>query len=554
MEAIAAVTVFALMILLVDRTFRDLAREAREKIGGEMAAWHEALVGVRQSRFAHDLVSEIRRPMKEAADWLLSVSARELADGVRGRLKQCEELSSKFSPESGSAESRWPDAGSAGFLGGYAAHAPSRSGNPLRLFSANVNPVGWLPRSFSEELARALRPIDVVRLLHTPELERRSIITMLRLRLLFLCVAPLLGSLTWGLAPLSETSSTTTDFIFLLVLGESLITALLAAPIASWVMGKSVRWPFFLLEQTLTMALLWAFPSWVCFAYAAGPVVWLEKRDWRLDKLLIWLVITLAAMVCSLWSEPPLSVMATLLLSVLVLGLIADSYGLMLPAVASTAWSGWRGSREVRQEAGDGELRLRAAMADGLAYARFAVEQAATGDSLSQAELLRSIARAEARIATGGGKQGRGKSLEIVCSEAISLAGIPPAEWNSGADVQATQIQADPKELGALKLSSRHRARKIRQLLAGFAREAVAHGQGLLETRIGQDGAEVTVRLANEIHPEQLSGRSTGTRRLKNQASSIEGVSVNIDGAAEFDGMPMWVVTVRLSPDCFRLG
>lgn len=552
MWAIAAIAVLALMTFLVHRSFRDLVSEARSKIKIEMTSWRLALVGERRARSAHDLVALARRPMKDAITVLQGSGRDDLAREVDVRLQECEALSRPGPSSPSQPHLSWGSSGAAGFLGGYTENAPSRSGSPLRLFSAEGNLAPWLPKPFAQELARFLRPVDVVRLLHTPELERRSIVTMLQLRVLILLIAPLLGGLNPGPAPLSGKASTVANVIYLCVLAEGLVTALFAKRIAAWVIGRPVRWSLFLIEQSLAVMLLLAFPSWACCAYAAGPIVWFEKQDWSLHKLIAWLSVTLGAMVISLWGEPWLPSLATLVASVCMIGLIADSYGLMLPAVVTTAWSGWRESRRLRHESSDRDRELRAVMSSGLAFTRRAVEDASAQNPDSRAELLQSLARAEARIEADGGAVRNEKTLESVCARAIASAGIPPAVWDSGAEVQATEIQARPRELAALRLSSRHQARKLVQLLAGFAREAGAHGLGLLETRIIQDGPLVVIQLANELNPQHLPGTSSGTAALKGQASRLEGVTVDIAGEVEFDGMPMWLVNVRLDPTCFR--
>ncbi len=490
--------------------------------------------------------------MKDAITALHGSGADDLAREVDVRLQECEALSRPDPSASSQPRPSWGNSGAAGFLGGYAENAPSRSGTPLRLFSAEGNLAPWLPKPFEQELARFLRPVDVVRLLHTPELERRSIVTMLRLRVLILLIAPLLGGLSPGTTPFSGEASVAANMLYLCVLSEGLVTALFATRIAAWVIGRPVRWSLFLIEQSLAMMLLLAFPSWACCAYAAGPIVWFEKQDWSLRKLIAWLSVTLGVMVLALWGEPWLPTLATLIASVCIIGLIADSYGLMLPAVVTTAWSGWRESHRLRRDSFDRDRELRAVMSSGLAFTRRAVEDVSAQDPDSRTELLQSLARAEARIEAHGDTFRNEKALESVCSRAIASAGIPPAVWNSGADVQATEIQARPRELAALRLSSRHQARKLGQLLTGFAREAGAHGLGLLETRISQDGPLVIIQMANELNPKHLPGSSNGTETLKKQAMRIDGVSVEIAGEVEFDGMPMWLVNVRLDPACFR--
>ena len=530
--------------------FLEPARRARSQVEDEMSQWSAALVGDLTVDASHDRAALVRRPLREAIGVLELAGDRNLARQVKDELAECESLAVTPRGAVRASDLGDPYQGSSGFLARYVSIAPSRSSNRLRIFGTKLGvhlPFGTSGRGVTKAL---FVPVNLVRLLHTPDIERRAIVAMLWMRAIFLVGAPLTAAISYGHVPLSAGSSVGSNWLYLTACTVAVITAILAPKLATFVMGTSVRWPLFVFEQVLFMALLLEFPCWACFAFGAGPIVWLEKKDWSLGKLLAWSVASVGLLLFALERQSLTDGLVEVTISVVVVGLIADSYGLMAPAVVTTLISAMRRNFALKREIVSRDVRTRAIYLRSLSVARNAVLRSVPGGDAKS--VIADLARVEAQVKVAGEKESSGTALVDICSTAIRRAGVPPADWNSDATLQATQVQAEPGELALLRPKGRKVGRDMEKLFVAVVLEAVAHGSGLLMTRITACGESVEISLANEIHPEHQPGSNMGVARFRKLSRVLPDCDVAVDGAVAQEGLPMWQVRVRLGSACFR--
>jgi hypothetical protein len=562
MQLIAAVSVVAFLAAicswLLIRLLVAPAAAMDRQLRAEMADWREALVNDRSGHLAHNLVHWPRRVLHEVESVLLSSGNEEAADVVQRGEARCREAASVTPTTPRIFSDGNPSVGQLGLAGYVVLAAPTRSGQPLRRFSAEAGLQKRLSPAWAERLARLLHPLDLVRLLHTPRIEHQAMVGMLWLRAAFVLVAPLTGpvSLT-GRVPLAGGSGVLAQIVYWTVAIEALGMAVLAPRIARYVMGRSIRWPLLLGEQAMALALVYVSPCWASAIYAAGPAVWFEKREWTLWKIPVWAAVNLGALIAFANSASAAARLGEAAIALAVVALIADSYGLMLPAVSATLLRSWQeervAQRSIAARAAWARSTMRSAIAEAGAVLREAAES--PGDRLDRSkvdDLLRRLTRADASLQESpADRRGRPRTLADVCAQAIAGTGVSPTGWDSGASLHATQIDSRPKELGRLELASAGTSRKLERLIKRLVFEAVAHGAGLLSTRIELLDNRVVLTLANEIHPERVPGSGTGHTRAEQLATSLPDTLLDTGQEEEFNGLRMWVVRVRLGGECF---
>lgn len=555
-----ALLIGACVLLLVALILRP-ALSADKRLRIEVAAWKEALVHDRSTQLSHDLVHWPRRVMRDTASLLRTSGLLQEAAVVDRASERCEAAAVGSGTEPHTRDFGDPSGGQRGLVGGAALTAPTRSDQPLRHFSVSTNLPKQLGSVWVERLSRLLRSVDLVRLLHTPQIERLSLVGMLWLRAAVILAAPLTGSISLtGDVPLGPDSSGLAEAVYWLVAVEALGAAILAPRIADHVIGRPVRWRLLAGEQALGLALLAAFPCWACCAYAAGPIVWFEKREWHLWKIPIWAAVNLGAVVVFASQSPISDRLGEAAIGALVVALIADSYGLMLPAVLATLLRSWREEKTARKLVVTRAAKSRSTVRSAIIETRVVLRRVGkeAGSELDQEEiddLLDGLASAEERLknsALDDDPRRQPRTLSGVCAQAIARAGVSPVGWDPGADLHATQIDCRPEDLGRLELAGSASGRALERLIKRAVFEAVAHGLGLLSTRIELLDDRVVLAIANEVHPNRIGATSTGHGWTETLAASLPDAIVDPGRIEDFNGLRMWVVRIQLGAACFR--
>lgn len=199
----------------------------------------------------------------------------------------------------------------------------------------------WWPQTLREIWAISLGAwLDSIRQLHTREIERLALAGTLILRAAIMLAALVAGSLMIaGVAPFTDSASTAGNVAWALCTTWALLLAAGSAWLVNRVLDVGRRWlrvALALVDGGLAVFLLLALPSWLDFAFLAGSFNWLMRPTWRFRKLSVCLAISVALLVVGLQlhGEPSLAqVAAEIVVGVALLGLISNSYGLMLPVV-----------------------------------------------------------------------------------------------------------------------------------------------------------------------------------------------------------------------------
>jgi hypothetical protein len=555
--AVAVVFLTAACLWLPAALLLRPARAADRQLRSEIGAWREALVNDRSAQLSHDLAHWPRRALGQSTTLLRRSGRPTDAARVERAAERCAQAAGAVLGAPSTRDFGDLTGGQVGVVGGAILASPSRSGGPLRRLSRAEGLPDWLGPRWAERLALVLRPIDLVRLLHTPQIERRALIASLWLRAAFVLVAPLTGPLSLtGAVPLQPGAGTLATTIYWVVATEAVAMALLAPRVVAYVTRQPVRRPLLLVEQGLAVALLATSPCWACFIYAAGPVIWFEKVEWEVWKVFAWGALNVGVL-AAFAGAAPAAIVGEAAIGLLVVATVADSYGLMLPAVVTTLLHGRHQRRTAKRSIAGRTRNSRSTIREAIDETKaMLVAIAAEDGEIDRSELTQlvgDLTRAEEHLDAGerSGTGRRSPALADVCARAIANAGVPPVGWDPVADLHSTQIETVPADLGRLELSSRRTARGVELLLTRIAFEAVSHGLGLLSTRIEREGDRVSVTLANEIHPEPLPGTRTGGRWIEALAQSLPDARVDEGRPGEFNGLSMWIVRVSLGSPCF---
>lgn len=522
----------------------------------DLARWSAALVDERVADHAHILVRGVQRSVGEAAELIEPVDG-ESAERLRGELARL-----RVSAEATLV--RWRDrasveagrASEAGYMGGLAMIAHPRSSTPLRRFATYQNTPGWLPRPLRASLLQILRGVDVVRLLHTPEIERRSLIVSLWLRVAFVAVAPLMaGASLTGAVPFTGTGLAG-DATWVVVLAFAGATAMGAGHIADYTIGQPTRWPLYVTDQALVVMAVLAAPCWPIAIFGAGAVNWLERPNWTLRRLVVWMAVTYGALAvgAAAIGATPQTIALEMSIGIAVTAVMAGSYGLMLPATVATfvgalvesiSWR-QRAVRAVRRDRRDADRVVDQARRQLLRVRPDDPSAASVQDRLRVAtSRLDEPSRLLDR---------RPRTLAPLCSRALTSV-VAPMGLDLPADgtMRSVPIATHPLEVGRLVLQSGRVGRRLERLLKRVALEAIDNGgREILFCQLGiADGGRVLVTVGNGLPSQRRSERGfqTGEKWLHRWRAGIPGCTIAFRGEAEgctFD-LPFDVFLVQLT-------
>ena len=435
----------------------------------------------------------------------------------------------------------------------------------VRYFAIYENTPAWLPRAVRRRAIPFLRLVDVVRLLHNDDIERRALIATLWLRAAVLAIAPVSASASLtGLVPLRGGAPVTAEVAYAAALAAALLMALLGPRIATYTMHRGTHWWLYACEQALTIAAVVAAPCWAVAIYGSGAVNWLQRPNWRLRRLFAWMAVTYvpfmiaaAAMCAQPWpiaGEAAIAIAAT--------AIMAGSYGLMAPVTAvtlmralvdSVAWRAkvWKVIRAERRElrgviaAVETQLRTYAAgspeVADAAAQARAATELLA-----ARPPTLRRRPRNLARLLE------RAIALVVVPQGVALVEGVPEPRLRS-----ATLV-FQQGDLARLTVAGGRNARRVEALVRRIVQEAVDKGaEGLVHTyvRDAGDGA-VEIEIANPVPEHPITGFGTGAQWLERDSIAIADAKIVRPGDWTSDHHSLvgkvYSVVVRLGPLVFE--
>ena len=417
--AVAVVFLIAACLWLATALLWRQARAADRRLQLEVGAWREALVNDRSAQLSHDLAHWPRRALRESTTLLRRSGRSAEASLVERAAERCASAAGAVLGAPSTRDFGDLTGGRVGVVGGAVLASPSRSGGPLRHLSRADNLPESLGPRWAERLAVVLRPVDLVRLLHTPQIERRALIASLWLRAAFVLVAPLTAPLSLtGAVPLQPGAGTPATTIYWVVAAEAVLTALLAPRVAAYVIRQPVRWPLLLFEQGLAVALLAGSPCWACFVYAAGPVIWFEKVEWEAWKVLAWGALNVGVL-AAFAGAAPAAIVGEAAIGLLVVAAVADSYGLMLPAVVATLLHGRRETRmakkSIASRARSSQATIREAIDETKTMLVAVAAEDGEIDRTELTELVGDLTRAEEHLDAadrrGGGRRSAGRGL-----------------------------------------------------------------------------------------------------------------------------------------------
>ena len=263
---------FSSGIRQMSATFVEWERDQRD--------WSTALSRERIADRAHQSTRGVHHAIVAAAV-LLETRDQGVAVEIRRRLEayrtRAREIISKWRDSASPEQALAADEG----YYGLTTVATARSSRTLRRFATLDNTSARLPYWLRERLVTLLRSIDVVRLLHSPDIERRALIVTMWLRAAIVLAAPFAvdGSLT-GQVPLAAGSTALADTVYYAIAAYAVVCGLIAPRIADYTIGQPTRIWLFGVEAVLTVAAVVAAPCWPVAVFGAGAVNWLERPDW----------------------------------------------------------------------------------------------------------------------------------------------------------------------------------------------------------------------------------------------------------------------------------
>jgi hypothetical protein len=497
---------------------------------GELQNWSYALVAERVADSAHRVARAGERAVNMAAVLLEDLGERATADVLREQFAVCreraEETLRKWQESTGADVARAADEG---FLGGATMIARPRSGEPMRRFATYENTPAWLHPTLRAQVVRLLRGVDVVRLLHAPDIERRSLIVSLWLRAAFVLVAPLArtGSLT-RLVPFGPGVGLLGDVVWIAISAFALTTAVLSSQVADYTIYKPTRVRLFVVEQALTTLGVIATPCWAVAIFGSGAVNWIERPDWRLRKLLFWMALTYLPLIGSAMVMGVSGADAVLeaVIGVCITAVMAGSYGLMFPATVTTfvgaLWGtiGWRARAYVRAR------RDRRDVQAVLDQAGRDVQRLAAGDPRAE-DVLSGLHRTRGQMVDPRQfLRRRSRVLEVLCSQAITAV-VPPEGAIADTALKATLVVSEPPTVGELYIAEAVIARRLERLIKRLVLEALdSEAEGAVYSRLAllYDG-RVELTIANDVGSEQprSEGFRTGGDWLRRWRAGIPG-------------------------------
>ncbi len=431
-------------------------------------------------------------------------------------------------------------------VGGLVADRTSYDDADARRYAHPSRVPTWIRHSGARmTLTRVGDVLDDVRRLHSAEIEGVVLLLTLWARLLIVGAAPWLGALSIGALPLSG-SPTAADLPWAAALAISLATALAAPRIATEVMrrddhGRRVRRALLTVEIPIAVAALLCTPCWPVLVFAAGWTNWWQRPAFSYIRLGWWvlLLLGLAAAGGALGALSVAEIATEVAIGMLVIALIGDSYGALLPVSAGLTTrviiGGLLAPRQARSQADDGiaeaiQLLTGAAdaldrdQADGSAAPVEATELRAAADQLA------ARADREARLSWRA-PLGLVALVEDALLYAAPLAESAPAHAlaerarRAGRAAPLTIVPDIDWPVGAQRwrYASRRSAACVRALIIEIVDEATRYGTGPLATFVLLDGDELVLRFVNRVASGVPQGRTTGEARVQRLAAEAGG-------------------------------
>lgn len=513
----------------------------------------------------HDMAGSARPAARHAIDVLGRCDSGAGAE-ARDRLKAVYEATGRRIERWKKAPAAWVwPAVNEGYLGGQRFLRLPGSPTLVRYFAIYENTPGWLPRAVRRRAIPFLRLVDVVRLLHNEDIERRALVATLWVRAAVVAIAPLTASASLtGFVALRGGAPVAADVAFAAALAAALLMALLGPRSATYTMHRETRWWLYACEQALTIAAVVAAPCWAVALYGSGAVNWLQRPAWTLRRLFAWMaatyvpfIVAAAAMGAQPWpiaGETAIAIAAT--------AIMAGSYGLMAPVTAMTivralvdsvAWRVrvWKVIRAERRALcgviAAVETQLRAYAADSPEAADAAAQARAATDRLA------------ARTPT---LSRRPRNLARLLERAIALVVVPQgvalAEGMPEPRLRSATVVFQPEGLARLTVAGGRNARRIEALVKRIVQEAVDKGaEGLVHTYVRSAGdAAVEIEIANAVPEHPLSGFGTGAQWLERDSVAIADAKIvgRGDWTADHHSLvgKVYSVVVRFGPLVFE--
>jgi hypothetical protein len=371
-------------------------------------------------------------------------------------------------------------------------------------------------------------------------------------RALLLVLTPALGVLT--MAPGTFDAGPIAIATWLVAVAWALGTTLCAPRIAELVMaptaeGRRARCILLAVELPLAIALALTNPAWTAVVFAAGWTNWWQRLgpteaipDFSWRRAAVWAAVTASTQIAglaiatsgALW--PQAAVEATVTLVVVVL--IADTYGAMLPVyVGVAAQILFTGARRQRDADADAR-RVLADVADAMRRAAEALGK--LPDPSPADEDAREILLRESRrmVSAGGPPRRRGRrALGDVVTAALADGGyerwVGDPRAVAAAERAREEGRPEPVAVRRPEFASNDIAdvavpakvaRDLHDLLVTCIVESRVHGARMVQTIVRRDGDTIEVRIANMPNPEgSHSGGGHGGREIQRLARALPG-------------------------------
>ncbi|MGH9299416.1 MAG: hypothetical protein ACRDZT_05820, partial [Acidimicrobiales bacterium] len=398
--------------------------------------------------------------------------------------------------------------------------------------------------------------IDSIRLLHTREIERIALAGTLILRAAFVTIAPAAGFLTLGgITPFAAGIPVWRDAAW----GVAAALSVLAAATSPWIVSRiidrhdrTLRRAMLVCEALASVFVLLGVPSWLTFAFVAGPLNWAMRPRWRLRPLGLAACGFAGLFAIGLLIAPGSRGTKDLILEVAIglmcLGLISNSFGLLFPIVAAHAifvLPAWHLKAQRFQQR---QWRARAEpIAGALQNALEEAERAGTRSPLAAetaSQLRRALAHISRLLAFPPSRPEllRRRTMEQVVEAVLTRATKDPAR-----PLRAASPAFDPPDLAQLRLHSWRVANHLEVALARIASEALRHGEFEIRCSCRSAGDEVVMRVENDVPPGSPPAADTpagrGAREIVAAVSQLPGGRLGHRGiAVGVAGVPVFAV------------
>jgi hypothetical protein len=542
------------------------------RLAAESRSWADALVVDETADIAHLSVSGPLRAIASARAAALELGAPALHGALEVEEQHCRRVAHGRLQAWDELADVDDDRRANGFLGGAPGFVMPRSQTPLRRFAAIESMPRFLSLRTRERVARWLRPIDIVRLLHTPKIERSGLVATLWLRAAIVIAAPIGGSVSvTGVVPLRGGASTIANAVFYLAAALALAVAITAPAVVARVMKSDAsvtRRCLFVVEEIAGLALVATSPCWMAAAFLVGPINWLQRPNWQLAKLLGWGAVTFGVLVVAAAVGGHATIgqgALEALIAATAMTVIGCSYGLMLPAVASTlltiAILDRRREHRAHADIARGRSQIIAALKASESALRSGMgglgEAIASRDARRHAEdALTGLARERQQLEDGSTDvRAPTRTLVELCAQALTAV-VPPVGVDEEAHLHSATIECLPPDIGRLIVARRHDAKALAALIRHLAYEAASRGDGLLYSRLRVEAdGRIAMTLANEIASTASTGLGTGERWIDRKISALSGAELMqrdaVDGFEFGTQARVYTVTVALDRDIF---